>query len=204
MGDNVMLSEFFGKKNIVLYFYPKDETTGCTKEACTFRDSYEEFTNLGAEVIGVSGQSVESHKSFASHYNLPFILLSDEDNKVRQLYGVPSTMGIIPGQSHLHHRQKRHCPPHFQFANSSPETRRRSKENPDGNTQRRKRQLKTERNKLVLNIYNTLTQKIEPFTLQTTKKVKMYTCGPSTYQPPTLATTALSFSKTSSNAIWNI
>ena len=98
MGDSVALSEFFGKKNVVLYFYPKDESPGCTKEACTFRDSYQELTNLGAEVLGVSGQSVESHKSFASHYGLPFILLSDKDNKVRELYGVPSTMGIIPGR----------------------------------------------------------------------------------------------------------
>ena len=98
MGDNVTLSEFLGKKNIVLYFYPKDETVGCTKEACTFRDNYEELTKLGAEVLGVSGQSVESHKSFATHYGLPFILLSDEDNKVRELYGVPSTMGFLPGR----------------------------------------------------------------------------------------------------------
>ena len=98
MGDNVTLSEFLGKKNIVLYFYPKDETVGCTKEACSFRDSYEELTNLGAEVLGVSGQSVESHKSFASHYGLPFILLSDEGNKVRELYGVPATMRILPGR----------------------------------------------------------------------------------------------------------
>ncbi len=98
MGDNVSLSEFFGKKNVVLYFYPKDETTGCTKEACTFRDKYEELTKLDAEVIGVSGQSVESHISFASHYGLPFILLSDEGNNIRGLYGVPSSMGIIPGR----------------------------------------------------------------------------------------------------------
>jgi peroxiredoxin Q/BCP len=98
MGDNVTLSEYFGKKNVVLYFYPKDETTGCTREACTFRDSYEVFTKLGAEVLGVSGQSVESHKSFASHHGLPFLLLSDADNKVRHLYGVPATMGIIPGR----------------------------------------------------------------------------------------------------------
>ena len=98
MGDNVTLSEYLGKKSIVLYFYPKDETAGCTKEACTFRDNYEELTNLGAEVLGVSGQSVESHKSFATHYGLPFILLADIDNKVRELYGVPSTMGIIPGR----------------------------------------------------------------------------------------------------------
>jgi thioredoxin-dependent peroxiredoxin len=98
MGDKVTLSEYFGKKNIVLYFYPKDETAGCTKEACAFRDSYEIFTSLDAEVLGVSGQSVESHVSFASHHNLPFLLLSDANNKVRELYGVPSTMGIIPGR----------------------------------------------------------------------------------------------------------
>ena len=98
MGDNVTLVEYFGKKNVVLYFYPKDETTGCTKEACAFRDSYDVFTGLGAEVLGISGQSVQSHKSFASHYGLPFILLSDADNKVRQLYGVPATMGFIPGR----------------------------------------------------------------------------------------------------------
>jgi len=98
MGDNVTLSEYFGKKNIVLYFYPKDETPGCTREACSFRDSYQELTSLGAEVIGVSGQSVESHKSFATHYGLPFILLADEKNEVRKLYGVPSSLGIIPGR----------------------------------------------------------------------------------------------------------
>ena len=98
MGDNVTLSEFLGKKAIVLYFYPKDESAGCTREACRFRDSYDAFTDLGAEVLGVSSQSVESHKSFASHHGLPFLLLSDADGKVRQLYGVPATMGIIPGR----------------------------------------------------------------------------------------------------------
>jgi peroxiredoxin Q/BCP len=98
MGDNVTLSEYFGKKNIVLYFYPKDESLGCTREACSFRDSYDVFTSLGAEVLGVSSQSVESHKSFATHHGLPFILLSDEKNEVRKLYGVPATMGIIPGR----------------------------------------------------------------------------------------------------------
>lgn len=98
MGDNVTLSEYFGKKNIVLFFYPLDESPGCTKEACTFKDSYEELTNLNAEVLGVSAQSIASHKSFATHYGLPFLLLSDADNKVRKLYGVHSTMGIIPGR----------------------------------------------------------------------------------------------------------
>ena len=98
IGDTVTLAEFLGKKNIVLYFYPKDETPGCTKEACGFRDSYQELASLGAEVLGVSGQGVESHKSFATHYGLPFILLSDVDNKVRKLYGVPSSLGLLPGR----------------------------------------------------------------------------------------------------------
>jgi peroxiredoxin Q/BCP len=98
MGDKVTLSEYFGKKNIALYFYPKDETAGCTREACKFRDRYEVFTSLGAEVLGVSSDTLESHKSFATHHGLPFLLLSDEDGKVRELYGVPSTMGIIPGR----------------------------------------------------------------------------------------------------------
>jgi peroxiredoxin Q/BCP len=98
MGDNVTLSEYQGKKNVVLYFYPKDETRGCTREACEFRDRYDIFTRLGAEVLGVSSDTLESHKSFATHHGLPFLLLSDEDGKVRKLYGVPSTMGIIPGR----------------------------------------------------------------------------------------------------------
>jgi peroxiredoxin Q/BCP len=98
MGDNVTLSEFLGKKNIVLCFYPEDESPGCIKEACSFRDSYEKLTNLDAEVLGVRGKSVESHKSFVPHYGLPFILLSDKDNKIRELYCIPSTMGIIPGR----------------------------------------------------------------------------------------------------------
>ena len=97
-GENVPLSQIRGKKNVVLYFYPKDETPGCTREACTFRDSYELFTDLGAAVIGVSADSVESHKAFAEHYNLPFTLLSDGDNKVRKLSGASSTFGCIPGR----------------------------------------------------------------------------------------------------------
>ncbi len=98
MGDNVTLSEYFGKTNIVLYFYPKDESPGCTREACKFRDSYQELVNLCAEVIGVSAQSIESHKSFATHHGLPFLLLSDKDNKVRKLYGVPASLGLLPGR----------------------------------------------------------------------------------------------------------
>ncbi len=97
-GENVTLSSFFGKNNVVLYFYPEDESPGCTKEACSFRDNYEYFKDLGAEVIGVNAGSTESHKRFASNHNLPFILLSDKGNEVRKQYGVPSTLGIIPGR----------------------------------------------------------------------------------------------------------
>jgi len=97
-GENVTLSQFRGEKNVVLYFYPKDETPGCTREACTFRDSFELFTDLGAEVIGVSADTVESHKAFTEHHGLPFTLLSDVDNAVRKLYGATSTLGLIPGR----------------------------------------------------------------------------------------------------------
>jgi peroxiredoxin Q/BCP len=97
-GTQVSLSEFRGKKNIVVYFYPKDDTPGCTKEACAFRDRYQIFTDAGAEVIGISGDSEQSHKQFATKYNLPFTLLSDSSNKVRQLYGVPATLWVLPGR----------------------------------------------------------------------------------------------------------
>ncbi len=97
-GESVTLSKLIGKKNIVLYFYPKDESKGCTRQACEFRDKYEVFTDLGAEVIGVSSDDVKSHKSFAEKNFLPFTLLSDDENKVRELYGVKSTFGIIPGR----------------------------------------------------------------------------------------------------------
>lgn len=97
-GQQVSLRDLVGKKSIVLYFYPKDFSRGCTAEACTFRDNYEAFKDAGAEVVGVSSQSVESHDKFASLYKLPFILLSDEDGKIRKLYGVPSTFGVLPGR----------------------------------------------------------------------------------------------------------
>ena len=97
-GESVTLSDLIGKKNIVLYFYPKDESKGCTRQACAFRDKYEVFTDLGAEVIGISSDDIKSHKAFADKYNLPFILLSDEKKKVRKLYGVKSTFGVIPGR----------------------------------------------------------------------------------------------------------
>jgi len=82
----------------VLFFYPKDDTPGCTKEACAFRDDYEEFGKLDAEVVGISSDSVESHRSFARKHRLPFTLLSDEGGKVRKLYGVSNTLGLFPGR----------------------------------------------------------------------------------------------------------
>jgi peroxiredoxin Q/BCP len=97
-GRAVALGDFRGKRPVVLYFYPKDDTPGCTKEACTFRDQYEDFKAVGAEVIGVSSDSPESHQKFASKYSLPFTLLSDRGGKVRKLYGVPATLGLIPGR----------------------------------------------------------------------------------------------------------
>ncbi len=87
-GENISLSNFFGKKNVVLFFYPRDEGPTCCREAEAFRDNYEALKESDAEVIGISAQSVASHKSFASHHNLQYFLLSDADNKVRKLYGV--------------------------------------------------------------------------------------------------------------------
>ena len=97
-GQTVSLSDFKGKKSVVVFFYPKDETSVCTKEACAFRDQFQVFKDLGAEVIGVSSDSEASHKGFAEHHKLPYTLLSDEGGKLRKAYGVPSTMGIIPGR----------------------------------------------------------------------------------------------------------
>jgi peroxiredoxin Q/BCP len=97
-GDKVRLSDFLGKKNVVLYFYPKDFTSGCTKEACAFRDSYEEFKDIGAEVLGVSSDTQETHGLFSVKLGLPFQILSDGGGKVRKLYGVPSSLGMIPGR----------------------------------------------------------------------------------------------------------
>ena len=97
-GEMVSLKDFLGEKVVILYFYPKDDTPGCTKEACAFRDEHEEFGKLDAEVIGISSDSVESHRRFAEKHNLSFTLLSDEGGKVRRMYGVPNTFGIFPGR----------------------------------------------------------------------------------------------------------
>lgn len=97
-GQMVSLKDFVGEKPVVLFFYPKDDTPGCTKEACAFRDDYEGFGKLDAEVIGISSDSVESHRSFAAKHDLPYILLSDAERKVRKLYGIPNTLGLFPGR----------------------------------------------------------------------------------------------------------
>ncbi|MEL6229254.1 MAG: peroxiredoxin [Cyanobacteria bacterium J06636_28] len=97
-GEPVTLSDFQGQKVVVLYFYPKDDTPGCTTESCTFRDSFQDFQDLGVEVIGISSDSTDSHQKFASKYSLPFTLVSDTDSSVRRAYGVPATLGLLPGR----------------------------------------------------------------------------------------------------------
>ncbi|HHH50284.1 MAG TPA: peroxiredoxin [Saprospiraceae bacterium] len=97
-GNMVSVEQYFGRP-FVLYFYPKDDTPGCTAEACSFRDAYSELRHLDAEVLGVSADSPASHLAFAKNYNLPFVLLSDEKNEVRKLLGVPKSMfGLVPGR----------------------------------------------------------------------------------------------------------
>lgn len=98
-GDDFDSRTLLGQKVVVIYFYPKDNTPGCTTQACGFRDQYQEFKKLGAEVIGISSDSVDSHQKFAQQYHLPFVLLSDEDKKIRTLFSVPSAMlGLFPGR----------------------------------------------------------------------------------------------------------
>jgi peroxiredoxin Q/BCP len=96
-GKEVRLADFRGRP-VVLYFYPKDDTPGCTKEACSFRDQYQDFQDAGAEVIGVSSDSSDSHRKFAARHRLPFVLLSDRGGKLRAAYGVPATLGLLPGR----------------------------------------------------------------------------------------------------------
>jgi peroxiredoxin Q/BCP len=95
-GRSVSLADFRGKKVVVVFFYPKDETPGCTREACEFRDSYDRFGDAGAEVMGISDDDVESHKKFAEHHRLPMTLLSDLGGKVRETYGVKPLFGLVP------------------------------------------------------------------------------------------------------------
>lgn len=98
-GNPFQFDKHLGKNNLVVYFYPKDDTPGCTAEACQFRDQYEEFRDIGAEVIGISADTPASHLAFAKKHRLTFTLLSDTGNKVRKMLGVQSDLfGLIPGR----------------------------------------------------------------------------------------------------------
>ena len=98
-GNLLEISNYVGKKKLVIFFYPQDGSLNCTKEACYFRDLSEVFEEADAVLIGISGQSVESHKEFAERNMLKYTLLSDNENKVRKLFGVPGRIfGLIPGR----------------------------------------------------------------------------------------------------------
>lgn len=97
-GEQVRLSEVRNQQVVVLFFYPRDGSVICTKEACAFRDAYDQFAEIGAVVIGVSGDSAESHSAFAARHSLPFFLVSDTDGALRKAFGVPKTLGLLPGR----------------------------------------------------------------------------------------------------------
>lgn len=95
-GGEIRLSDFKGKKAVVLYFYPKDNTPICTRESCHFRDNYKGFKDLGAEVLGVSADGEESHKKFSAGHGLPFPLLSDVKGAAQKAFGVEPFLGLFP------------------------------------------------------------------------------------------------------------
>ncbi len=97
-GKELSLSSYWEKGVLVLFFYPQDHTVGCTKEACAFRDGYEELKEAGAEVLGISSDDPASHRRFQEEHHLPFSLLSDEEGKARKAFGVKSTLGLLPGR----------------------------------------------------------------------------------------------------------
>jgi peroxiredoxin Q/BCP len=97
-GNPFSIQDIIGNKAFVVYFYPKNNTPGCTTEACDFRDSYEDFKKLGAEVIGISADSIKSHFRFGEKYDLPFILLSDADNTVRKQFKIKNSLLVLPGR----------------------------------------------------------------------------------------------------------
>jgi thioredoxin-dependent peroxiredoxin len=97
-GKRVNLSDYLGRSKLVVYFYPKDESYGCTKEACSFRDNYEVFKEAGAMVIGISSDDIATHQAFAANHKLPFMLLSDKDKSVAEKYGVGKSLGVLPGR----------------------------------------------------------------------------------------------------------
>jgi peroxiredoxin Q/BCP len=96
-GGTLKLSSLRGQW-VVLYFYPADDTPGCTAEACSFRDRFEDFTDAGAAVIGVSSDSTDKHQGFATKHQLPFTLLADTDGEARKAFGVKKTLGLLPGR----------------------------------------------------------------------------------------------------------
>ncbi|MFT6370120.1 MAG: peroxiredoxin Q/BCP [Maribacter sp.] len=97
-GNPFSVKDIIGKQAFVVYFYPKNNTPGCTKEACQFRDSYKDFKKLGAEVIGISADSPKSHSRFGEKYDLPFILLSDSNNAVRKQFRIKNSLLLLPGR----------------------------------------------------------------------------------------------------------
>lgn len=97
-GRNVRSKDLMGKGFFVVYFYPHDDTPGCTVEACAFRDAFEDFKDAGAAVYGISSDTPESHGAFAKKHRLPFTLLADEGGHVRDAFGVPMTMGMLAGR----------------------------------------------------------------------------------------------------------
>lgn len=98
-GELIHIDDLIGQKLLVIYFYPKDETSGCTAEACSFRDSYEDFSAMGCEVIGISSDSISAHEQFAARHRLNFTLLADTKKEVRKAFGVPANLfGLIPGR----------------------------------------------------------------------------------------------------------
>jgi thioredoxin-dependent peroxiredoxin len=98
-GEPVRLADYRGRSEVVLFFYPRDNTAICSAEACSFRDSFQDFQDTGAVVIGISADSADSHRRFAERLHLPFILLSDPGGTVRARYRVPRTFGLIPGRT---------------------------------------------------------------------------------------------------------
>lgn len=98
-GKTFNMKEAIGKHVFVIYFYPKYESMVCTKEACAFRDSFNDYTKAGAQVIGINGGTIESHKKFEEHYKLPFVLLSDPDNLVYKMFGVKKTLFMTGRQT---------------------------------------------------------------------------------------------------------
>lgn len=98
-GSSVRLHDLLGAGSLVVYFYPRDDTPGCTVQACSFRDRYEQFLEAGARVVGISSDPPTSHEGFAAKHQLPFTLLSDESGEARRAFGVRSTLGLLPGRA---------------------------------------------------------------------------------------------------------